>query len=226
MTLAKRICAQLGIPFYVQDVRDEFYHHVVQNFIEGYGRGITPNPCIHCNREIRFGILLERALSLNADYLATGHYARLERETNGSIKLLRAVDIDKDQSYVLSVLNQAQLKHALFPLGEYTKSEVRDIAIRMKLPVADRADSQDLCFLAGEDYRDFLMRITPEIFTPGQIISSEGVVLGEHRKEKDWASRHHAHFMLQKKIVRTTRSSLVNMMILVLRPSQLRMSIG
>lgn len=181
MALAKQTCAQLEIPFYVLDVREKFFRFVVQDFIDGYSSGITPNPCIACNRLIRFGVLLDHALTLNANYLATGHYARLDRGTNGSIRLMRAIDRDKDQSYVLSILNQDQLKHALFPVGAYTKSQVRQMATRMELPIADRADSQDLCFLAGENYRDFLKRFAPEAASPGPIYSSQGEVLGEHQ---------------------------------------------
>jgi tRNA-specific 2-thiouridylase len=180
MSLARRVAAKLGIPFYQVDVRNHFREKVVQYFIDGYLQGITPNPCLMCNRHIRFGFLLQRALSMGADYLATGHYARLETNHQGMIQLLRGVDRKKDQSYVLSVLNQDQLSHALFPLGVFTKAQVREIAHKFDLPVGERTDSQDLCFLAGGDYRDFLGRNAPEAVKPGPIINRQGETMGNH----------------------------------------------
>jgi len=180
MALARRVSAHLDIPFYVFDVRETFHQQIVQFFIDGYAQGITPNPCMKCNRHIRFGALLQHAQSLDADYLATGHYARLNHTPDGKIQLLRAVDRSKDQSYVLSVLNQRQLSHALFPVGEYTKPEIRALAAKFELPTASRPDSQDLCFLAGGDYRDFLQRHAPDVMTPGPILNPRGERLGEH----------------------------------------------
>ncbi len=181
MALARRISAQLNIPFYAVDVQERFHEVVVQSFIDGYVHGITPNPCIVCNREIRWGFLFDRALAFGADFLATGHYARLARETGGSAHLLRGKDAAKDQSYVLSVLTQAQLRQTLFPLGEYTKPEVRDLARKYNLPVASRAESQDLCFLASSDYRSFLMRHAPQAARAGPIVDPSGQVVGEHQ---------------------------------------------
>jgi tRNA-specific 2-thiouridylase len=180
MSLARRVAAHLDIPFYVYDVRETFHQHIVQFFMDGYAQGDTPNPCMMCNRHIRFGALLQHAQSLDAEYLATGHYARLNRTSNGKIQLLRAVDHNKDQSYVLSILNQPQLTHALFPVGEYTKPEIRALAARFGLPTASRPDSQDLCFLAGGDYREFLHRHMPEIEVAGPIFNTRGQKLGEH----------------------------------------------
>ena len=181
MALARRVAAKLGVPFYAVDVRERFHEVVVQSFIAGYEQGITPNPCILCNREIRWGFLMERALAFGADYLATGHYARLDQAGDRVIRLLRGRDQAKDQSYVLSVLSQAQLRRTLLPVGEYTKPEVRDLARRFDLPVASRADSQDLCFLAGRDYRGFLNRNAPQTVRPGKIITTAGQVVGEHQ---------------------------------------------
>jgi len=181
MAAARRVCATLAIPFYVVDVREVFRKIVVSGFIAGYAKGITPNPCLECNRHIRWQLLLERALALEAGYLATGHYARLARGRDGHFLLLRAIDEAKDQSYVLHTLNQSQLARALFPLGEHRKSSVREMARRLGLMVHDRPESQDLCFLAGDDYRKFLKRNAPEILTPGQITNSAGEILGEHR---------------------------------------------
>jgi len=181
MSLARRVAAKLGIPFYPVDVRNYFRNNVVQYFIDGYLQGTTPNPCLMCNRHIRFGFLLQRALSMGADYLATGHYARLETNPQGIIQLLRGVDRKKDQSYVLSVLNQEQLAHSLFPLGVFTKAEVRDLARKFDLPVGDRKDSQDLCFLAGGDYRDFLSRNASQSLKSGSIINRQGETIGNHQ---------------------------------------------
>lgn len=180
MGLARRVAAKLGIPFYAIDIQENFRQIIVEYFVDGYAQGITPNPCLICNRQIRFGLLLERALAIDADYLATGHYARLDTGPDHKIRLLRGVDPAKDQSYVLSVLNQNQLGHALFPVGIYLKQEVRALADKYQLPVADRADSQDLCFLAGDDYRNFLFRNRPDIYQNGMIRNRQGERLGEH----------------------------------------------
>lgn len=181
MDLARRVARHLGIPFYVMDVRKPFENNIVKYFIEGYSHGVTPNPCMMCNRHMRFGTLLKRALSVGADFLATGHYAQLQQAAQGKIKLLRGIDSHKDQSYVLSVLSQDQLSRALFPIGKYSKHEVRKLARDFDLPVADRPDSQDLCFLAGGDYRNFLQRHAPHIASPGPIVNLMGSILGEHQ---------------------------------------------
>ncbi len=180
MALARRVAAKLDIPFYVVDAKDVFRSTVVQAFLDGYAAGRTPNPCLVCNRLIRWGVLLEHALALGADYLATGHYARMKDES-GKMKLLRAVDREKDQSYVLHILNQEQLSRSLFPIGEYPKAQIRGFAESFGLPTAKRPDSQDLCFLAGGDYRDFLRRNAPQIGRPGPITDRDGKVLGEHQ---------------------------------------------
>mgnify|MGYP005814631419 CR=1 FL=1 len=180
MALARRVAAQLGIPFYALDVQDRFHEVVVKPFIDGYVQGVTPNPCVFCNRQIRWGFLLDRARAFGADYLATGHYARVDRQ-NDTVRLLRGTDPAKDQSYVLSVLSQDQLRQSLFPIGEYAKPRVRELAREFDLPVAERADSQDLCFLARRDYRDFLARNAPQSVRPGSIVNSDGQVVGEHQ---------------------------------------------
>jgi tRNA-specific 2-thiouridylase len=196
LAMARRVAAKLDIPFYAVDAQSIFREVVVKYFLDGYARGITPNPCLACNRYIRWDYLLQRSLALGASYLATGHYARLApdplaslsekkgqpgSEGLGKIQLLRGVDPQKDQSYVLSVLTQEQLSHTLFPLGEYTKSQVRLLAREFALPVADRAESQDLCFLGEADYRDFLRRHVPDVEKPGPIVTRQGQLLGEHR---------------------------------------------
>jgi tRNA-specific 2-thiouridylase len=180
MAQARRVAAQLNIPFYAVDAQQAFYDTVVHAFKDGYAQGLTPNPCLACNRSIRWDFLLRRALALGADFMATGHYARL-RAVDGSCQVLRAVDADKDQSYVLHVLGQEQLRHALFPLGEYTKPQVREIARELRLPSAERPDSQDLCFLGRDDYRAFLRRNLPEVIHPGPILDPQGHELGQHQ---------------------------------------------
>ena len=180
MALARRVAARLKIPFYVVDARQVFHATVVQSFLQGYAASQTPNPCLVCNRLIRWGFLLDHASALGGEYLATGHYARRQVTSQGRVELLRARDLSKDQSYVLHVLDQAKLSRSLFPLGEYTKKEVRKLAESFDLPVADRPDSQDLCFLAGGDYRDFIRRVSPETLIPGPIRTREGRELGQH----------------------------------------------
>jgi tRNA-specific 2-thiouridylase len=180
MAQAKHVAAHLGIPFYAIDAQEPFYNHVVQYFIEGYTRGVTPNPCLVCNRQIRWEFLLNHASAFGAHYMATGHYARI-REDSGRKLLLRATDKKKDQSYVLHVLNQNQLSKAIFPLGEYSKKEVRQLAKDFDLPVADRPDSQDLCFLGNDDYREFLRRNTSAGQKAGLVRTKQGEILGEHK---------------------------------------------
>ena len=180
MANARAVAAKLGIPFYVLDAQDSFREVVVDPFIDGYLRGITPNPCLACNRQIRWGLLLERALQLGATHLATGHYARVQN-LNGCYHLHRAHDRSKDQSYVLSVLGQAELSRTVFPLGEFTKDEAREFARRLDLPVADRPDSQDLCFLGGADYRQFLSDWAPVSWSPGPILDLAGSQVGVHQ---------------------------------------------
>jgi tRNA-uridine 2-sulfurtransferase len=180
MAQARRVSAMLDIPFYAVDVKELFRSSVVQSFLDGYSQGLTPNPCLVCNRQIKWGFLLEHARALGADYLASGHYARKRVAENGREELLRAEDHAKDQSYVLHVLTQERLARALFPVGEYSKPEIRELARNFNLPTASRPESQDLCFLAGQDYRDFIRRNAPAIAHPGPILDRSGKLLGEH----------------------------------------------
>lgn len=176
---ARDVATTLGIPFYVIDAQAEFKQTVVDFFLRGYAQGLTPNPCLECNRHIRWGHLYRHAMALEAAFLATGHYARLE--SNGrATRLLRAADRAKDQSYVLSVLGQEQLAHALFPIGDYSKPEVRRLAARFSLSVADRPESQDLCFVGDLDYRAFVRLHEPGSLTPGAILDRQGERLGMH----------------------------------------------
>lgn len=181
MAAARRVASLLGIPFFVIDARKAFREQVVQYFIDGHLGGVTPNPCLICNCQIRWGFLLEHVQAMQAGYLASGHYARLRDAQDGNIQLLRAIDRHKDQSYVLYLLNQDQLRHTLFPLGEFTKQQVRQLAQELHLPVANRPESQDLCFLGHEDYRQFLARNAPLTVHPGPILNRSGEVMGTHQ---------------------------------------------
>jgi tRNA-uridine 2-sulfurtransferase len=181
MAMARRVAAKLEIPFYVIDAKDVFREEVVQYFLDGYAAGGTPNPCLLCNRQIRWTYLLDHALAMGADFMATGHYARKRTNNMGIHELMRAIDPLKDQSYVLHVLTQEKLQKALFPVGEYSKAEIRQMAESHGLPVHKRPDSQDLCFLAGEDYRDFIQRNDPSMLNPGVISRRDGRIVGEHK---------------------------------------------
>lgn len=180
MGQARRVAARLDIPFYVIDAKEIFHKTIVTYFLDGYARGETPNPCLACNRHIRWEFLLEHALALGADFMSTGHYVRKQISADGRQELLKGVDPAKDQSYVLHVLTQEKLARALFPIGDYPKAEIRRIAESFGLSVAKRPDSQDLCFLAGEDYRGFLQRNGAEMLVPGAIVNQAGQVLGQH----------------------------------------------
>ncbi len=180
MTQAKRVASLLNIPFYAIDAQTAFYKSVVQYFIQSYMDGNTPNPCLICNREIRWGYLMEHALAIGGDYLATGHYVRLDQDSDGQFYIKKGVDYTKDQSYVLHVLNQKQLSRSIFPLGNYLKSDVRQLARDFKLPVADKEESQDLCFLADDDYRSFIKSHVSGGIKPGLIINQQGEILGQH----------------------------------------------
>lgn len=181
---ARAIARLLGIPFYDLHAEAVFKQRVVDTWVEGYAHATTPNPCFTCNRTIRFGFLMQKAMALGADYLATGHYAciqRIERDDGRvQFKLLKGRDERKDQSYVLHVLGQKDLARAMFPVGEYTKEAVRALAHEFGLPTAERPESQDLCFLTQGDYRGFLVRNAPEVARPGPIVTTAGEVIGRH----------------------------------------------
>ncbi len=179
--LAQQTARVLQIPFLSFDVKALFYKDVVQKFIEDYLRGLTPNPCLFCNPRIKWGILQSYAVENGADYFATGHYAQLERDALGKVRLFRGKDKSKDQSYVLALLSQSQLQKTLLPIGLHSKIEVRSYAQNLKLPVADREESQDLCFLGINDYRDFLDRFSTKPIEPGKIVNQKGEVVGSHQ---------------------------------------------
>jgi tRNA-specific 2-thiouridylase len=176
---ARRVSAQLGIPYYVLDYVDEFRAAVVEPFGRGYLAGRTPNPCVECNRTVRFKALLERTADLGGDLLVTGHYARIGRDHDG-FHLMTGIDPAKDQSYVLYMLTQEQLSRIRLPVGELTKPQVREYAARLGLRTAGKPDSQEICFVGDGNYRDFLAEHFPEAARPGPIVDMRGTQIGLH----------------------------------------------
>jgi tRNA-specific 2-thiouridylase len=173
----ERTCRLLDIPLHKIDLGDEFRRQVVNYFTGEYGRGRTPNPCVVCNQQIKFGLLMGKALETGADYLATGHYARIETSSDG-YRLHKAADQTKDQTYFLYILGQKQLERLLFPLGEMSKGSVKKIAGKLGLPTSSRSESQDICFIPDNDYRSFISGQLS--FQPGDIVDIKGKVLGQH----------------------------------------------
>lgn len=179
---ARRVAQVLSIPFYVLNFKEIFRTAVIDYFIENYLRGVTPNPCLVCNRVIKFDVLLERCLALGADLLATGHYARIEYDPDrGEFLLLRGVDGSKDQSYFLFMLKQEELSHLLFPLGRMTKEMTRRIAALLNLKVHDKRESQDVCFVGKAGYAARLEEMGRDKFRPGPILDIRGELVGSHR---------------------------------------------
>jgi len=188
---ARRVAGRIGIPFYVWDFEDEYKKKVVNYMVEGYRKGLTPNPDVMCNKEIKFGLFLEKALKFGADYVATGHYVRIANSQSGvgyrgknkklnpsGYTLMAARDKNKDQSYFLWTLNQKQLKHCLFPIGDYQKPEVRAIAKKSGLPTAEKKDSQGICFLGKVTLSEFLSSYLPA--RKGTVLNTAGKTIGKH----------------------------------------------
>jgi len=179
---ARRVAQRLGFPFYMFDQSELFRNTVIRNFIEEYEAGRTPNPCVLCNREVKFGALLQQALEMGGEYFATGHYAQIAQDQEtGRWMLMRGADRSKDQSYFLYMLTQEQLAHTLFPLGGLTKEEVRAIAEENGLVNAKKKDSQDICFVPDGDYAAFIERMTGRSSPTGAFLDGEGNVLGRHK---------------------------------------------
>ena len=178
---ARRVAEVLDIPHYVMNFRREFREHVMDYFVEAYLAGRTPNPCIACNRHVKWEAMLHRSLEIGADYIATGHYAGIGKLPNGRYAIRNAVTAKKDQTYALYSLTQEQLAHTLMPVGAYTKEEIRQIAAEAGLPVAHKPDSQEICFIPDNDYAAFIDRAAGErVPKPGNFVTKDGVVLGKH----------------------------------------------
>ena len=179
---ARRVAEQLAIPYYVLNLKEEFHRRVINVFTEEYLRARTPNPCLLCNRDLKFDLLWRRAQELGADYVATGHYARIARDqASGRCRLLRGRDERKDQSYFLFTLTQEQLSRTLFPIGDLTKTQVREKARTLGLQVAEKPESQEICFVPDRNYARFIeARLPADRFRPGEVVDAEGKVLGTH----------------------------------------------
>lgn len=179
---ARRVAQVLDIPYYVMNFKDEFQEKVVEYFVAEYLAGRTPNPCIACNRYVKWESLLKRSMEIGADYIATGHYARVELLKSGRYAIRNSVTARKDQTYALYNLTQFQLAHTLMPVGDYTKDEIRSIAEKNNLPVALKPDSQDICFVPDGDYAGFIEREAPDkIPGSGNFVSEDGTILGTHK---------------------------------------------
>ncbi len=175
---AQEVANKLGIPYYLLNYERSFKTNVVDYFIDEYAKGRTPNPCLACNQYVKFDALLQQARALGADYLATGHYARVDSDARG-YRLLQGVDPRKDQSYFLYTLGQEELRSVLFPVGGYTKDEIRGVAVELSLAVADKPDSQEICFIPDNDYRRFVRERLEE--EEGEVVDADGRVLGTHK---------------------------------------------
>ena len=180
VTDARKVAQRLDIPHYVVNFRDVFARHVIADFCREYSLGRTPNPCIRCNQYIKFDALLKRAWELGASMIATGHYARIGNN-HGRYVLQKSTDRQKDQTYFLYMMTQQQLRHSLFPVGSLTKEEVRSIAEKFELPITDKPESQEICFIPDNDYARFLEDYTGTTSQPGPIVDRQGNILGEHR---------------------------------------------
>lgn len=178
---AKRVASSIGIPHYVMNFKNCFKEQVIDYFIAEYLAGRTPNPCIACNRYVKWEALLKRSMDIGADYIATGHYARIDHLENGRYAVRNCVTAEKDQTYALYNLTQDQLSRTLMPVGDYTKDEIRQIAKKIGLAVADKPDSQDICFVPDGDYAGFIERNCEQVPPPGNFVDADGVVLGRHK---------------------------------------------
>ncbi len=179
---ARRVAQRLDIPYYVMNFKKEFREHVMDYFVEEYLAGRTPNPCIACNRYVKWEALLHRSLEIGADYIATGHYARIAQLENGRYAIRRSVTEAKDQTYALYNLTQNQLAHTLMPVGEYEKEEIRRIAEEIGLMVAHKKDSQEICFIPDNDYAGFIEREAgSRVPAPGNFVTTDGNILGQHK---------------------------------------------
>lgn len=178
---ARRIANGLGIPYYVMNFKEDFKTSVIDYFVEEYKNGRTPNPCIACNRYVKWESLLTRSLAIGADYIATGHYAKVVQLDNGRYALKQSKTIKKDQTYALYNLTQDQLSKTLMPVGDYTKDEVREIAEKISVRMANKPDSQEICFVPDDDYAGFIKEYSGDTFESGDFVDMNGNVLGKHK---------------------------------------------
>lgn len=178
---ARRVAQNLGIPYYVMNFKNEFRENVMDYFIAEYLAGRTPNPCIACNRYVKWESLLKRSLDIGADYIATGHYAQIEKLSNGRYSLKKSATAAKDQTYALYNLTQEQLSRTLMPVGQYTKDEIREIANKIQLPVANKPDSMEICFVPDGDYAGFIEENTDKKIEPGNFVNTKGEIIGRHK---------------------------------------------
>lgn len=178
---ARRVAAQLEIPYYVMNFKKEFKENVIDYFVDEYKNGRTPNPCIACNRYVKWESLLQRSMEIGADYIATGHYARIEQLPNGRFAIRNSVTAKKDQTYALYNLTQEQLSRTLMPIGDYTKDEIRAIAEKIGIQVANKPDSMDICFVPDQDYAGYIERETDYKAIPGNFVDIDGNVIGRHQ---------------------------------------------
>ncbi|MGL5434788.1 MAG: tRNA 2-thiouridine(34) synthase MnmA [Lachnospiraceae bacterium] len=177
---ARRVSWELEIPYYVMNFKSEFQSHVIDYFVEEYLKGRTPNPCIACNRYVKWESLLKRSMDIGADYIATGHYAQIEQLPNGRYALKKSVTAAKDQTYALYNLTQEQLSRTLMPVGEFTKDEIRKMAGDIGLNIANKPDSQEICFIPDHNHARFIEEETNQAFTPGNFVDKDGNILGQH----------------------------------------------
>lgn len=178
---ARRVAERLEIPYYVMNFKEDFHKYVIDYFVSEYEKARTPNPCIACNRYVKWESLLHRSLEIGADYIATGHYARIMQLPNGRYTIRNSVTAAKDQTYALYNLTQEQLSHTLMPVGDYDKPHIRQIAEEIGLPVATKHDSQDICFVPDHDYASFITQETGKESKPGNFVDEEGNIMGRHR---------------------------------------------
>lgn len=178
---ARRVAASIGIPYYVMNFKQEFQKNVIDYFTEEYLNGRTPNPCIACNRYVKWEALLQRSLSIGADYIATGHYARIDKLPNGRYAIRRSATLAKDQTYALYNLTQEQLEHTLMPVGNYSKDQIREMAEKIGLQVANKPDSQDICFVPDGDYASFIEENADASIRQGNFVTPDGKILGKHK---------------------------------------------
>jgi tRNA-uridine 2-sulfurtransferase len=216
---ARRVAAAIDIPHYIMNFEKQFNEQVISNFVREYAAGRTPLPCAHCNGDLKFATLAERARGFGADAIATGHYARVERGPDGRHVLRRGADAGKDQSYFLFSLTQAQLARAVFPVGDLPKDDVRDYARRRGLPVADKPDSQEICFIPDNDYRSFVTKSIPDAGRAGAFVDEDGRRLGSH-------AGIHRFTVGQRKGLGLSSSAGTPMYVLALRPADQQVVVG